>query len=241
MLRASIIRFPSSPKMQIAPETTPVKVTRELLGYEDAVWWNGIRQRHLPEYTERAAKNVWPAKQDDWIKGRRTLLGSRYSAAALGEALAMIPAGFETSDVPRPPARIRAVSEGVVGRWYTNYWTLHSIKYQCLLARIPWRWGEREKPITNFEQPYIYVDFEESKALRDYRTRWINVHRSLVGMTKKMKDSEDEQRFVEYKRMQDQFWADRRVLISRVKSMKLAHTISQKDVPIPTMNLRALD
>jgi hypothetical protein len=241
MLRKSCVCLAAGPRLQIAPETTPIKFTRELLEMQDAPWWNGVRPKMLPEFQERPMERAWPYKQDGWIKGRAPVLHTRYSAAALQEALAMVPGWFETADVPRPPARIKAHSEGIVGRWYTNYWTLHSVKYQCMLARVPWRWGERERPMTNYEQPFVYVDYEESKAIRDYRSRWINVHRSLVGMSKKMKDAEDEARFVEYKRMQDQFWSDRRVLVNRIKSMKASNTITQADLPLSTMNLRALD
>ena len=241
MLRKSSLCFAASPHISIAPETTPIKFTRELLEYQDATWWNGIRPTKYPEYSEKMNHDVWPSKPEGHVKGRKAVLETRYSAAALNEALNMIPSYFDTSDVPRPPARVKARSEGIVGRWYTNYWSLHSIKYQCMLSGIPWRWGERERPMTNYEQPHMYVDYEESKAIRDYRSRWINVHRSLVGMTKKMKDSEEEVRFLEYKRMQDQFWSDRRVLINRVKSMKGANQISQGDLPIATMQLRALD
>lgn len=240
MLRASPFRLASSPHLQLNPETTPIKVTRQMLNRQDAKWWNGVTPMHA-SYVERTWERTWPATERGWIKGKEPVLHTRYSAAALNEALRTIPPWFETSDVPRPPQRVQAQSEGIVGRWYTNYWTLHSVKYQCLLARIPWRFGERERPITNYEQPYAYVDYEESKALRDYRTRWLNVHRSLVGMTKKMKDAEDETRFITYKRMQDQFWSDRRVLVNRVKAMKTSKAITQRDVPIPTMNLRALD
>jgi hypothetical protein len=241
MLRRTLLCSAARPGMAITPETQPIKVTRELLGRQDAWWWNGIEPERSSEYVERMEKNAWPAKEDGWVKGRRTVLTRRYSAAALREAVAMIPPSFEVADVPRPPARVKAVSEGVVGRWYTNYWTLHSIKYQCMLAGVPWRWGERERPITNYEQPFVYVDYEESKALRDYRTRWINVHRSLVAMTKRMKEADEEQRFVEYKRMQDQFWSDRRVLVNRVKAMAATQSITQRDLPVPTMRLRALD
>lgn len=241
MLRRTLTTKAASPKLQIAPETTPIKFTRELLEFQDATWWNGIKPSKYSDYSERTTAKSWPADGKGWIKGRSPVLHTRYSAAALNEAANMIPSYFETADVPRPPTRVKAQSEGIVGRWYTNYWTLHSVKYQCQLAGIPWRWGERESPITNFEQPNIYVDYEESKAIRDYRSRWINVHRSLVGMSKKMKDSQDETRYVEYKRMQDRFWSDRRVMINRIKSMKGSNSILQRDVPISTMNLRALD
>lgn len=231
----------SSPRKQICPETTPVRVTRQMLNRQDSVWWNGIKPQYAAAYVERTWEHTWPATEEGWVKGKAPVLHTRYSAAALREALTMIPPWFETGDVPRPPQRVRAQSEGIVGRWYTNYWTLHSVKFQCMLAGIPWRWGERERPITNFEQPYAYVDYEESKALRDFRTRWINVHRSLVGMTKRMKEVEDEGRFIAYRRMQDRFWSDRRVLINRVKSMKAAGSVRQSDLPIATMSLRALD
>jgi hypothetical protein len=244
MLRRSLRVCAAGPGKQLTPETTPVMLTRQMLNRQDALWWNGMEPERIGEpghYVERTWDKVWPTLEEGWAKGNQPVLHTRYSAAALREALTMIPPWFETSDVPRPPQRVRAQSEGIVGRWWSNYWTLHSVRYQCLLAGIPWRWGERERPITNFEQPYAYVDYEESKALRDYRTRWINVNRSLVGMSKRIKDVEDENRFVHYRRLQDQFWSERRVLVSRVKSMRNAKTIRQSDVPLKTMNLRALD
>ena len=152
----------------------------------------------------------------------------------------MIPEGFEVRDVPRPPQRIRAQSEGIVGRWYTNYWTLHSIKYQCQLANVEWKHGERFRPRTNYDEPYLFVDFEESKAVRDYRSRWMNVNRSLVGMTKKVKEAEEEKRFSRYKKRQDSFWSDRKMLIARVKSMAGQGLLdSSADLPVKTFNIKA--
>ncbi len=154
----------------------------------------------------------------------------------------MIPEWFEVRDVPRPPQRVKAVSEGVVGRWYTNYWTLHSIKYQSFLAGIPWRHGERHRAVSNFDEPLYYVDWEETKAIRDQRSRWINVHRSMAGMTKKVKELNEELRFKQHKKLQDQFWSDRRVFFNRVRAMRTAaEEVNVEDLPVPTLNLKAFD
>jgi hypothetical protein len=235
-MRRSVCLWASSPRIGIHPETTPVKYTPQMLKIQNFKWWNGRKSPFRASYRER-----------DWLDrsrypGKRhyALLTRKYHPDALQEALRMIPEGFEVRDVPRPPQRIRAQSEGIVGRWYTNYWTLHSVKYQCLLAQVPWTFGERERPVTNYDEPYMYVDFEESKAIRDYRSRWINVNRSLVGMTKRMKDVEEEQRYMGFRRVQDTFWSNRKVLINRVKSMHQQGTlVSAKDLPIPTMNIKA--
>ncbi|KEG05141.1 hypothetical protein DQ04_26911000, partial [Trypanosoma grayi] len=125
-------------------------------------------------------------------------------------ALAMVPDGFDVADVPRPPQRITAQSEGIVGRWYSNFWTLHAVRYQCMLAGVAWPFGERQRPRTNYDEPFFFVDFEESKAVRDYRSRWINVNRSLVGMTKRMKEAEEEARYMRFRKQQDTFWSNRK-------------------------------
>lgn len=228
----------SSPGVGIAPETTPVKYTPDMLKIENFRWWNGRRSPYRAVYREKSWLDL--AARGHYTKGDRTLLTKRYSPAALQEALAMIPEGFEVRDVPRPPQRIEAQSEGIVGRWYTNYWTLHSIKFQCQLANIPWQHGERQKPTTNYDEPYFFTDFEETKMLRDYRSRWINVNRSLVGMSKRMKDSEEEVRYMRFKKIQDAFWSNRKVLINRVKSMHQQGTLeSAQDLPIKTFNIKA--
>jgi hypothetical protein len=242
MLQRTSSRLAASPGIQIAPETTPVKVTPQMLGWYQAQWWGTRRAPYRATFIERPWRETWPVKPEGWSKGKSPVLQRAYSREALHAITATIPAWFEVRDVPRPPARIKAQSEGIVGRWYTNYWTLHSIKHQCMLAKVPWAHGERQRPITNFEQPANYVDFEESKAVRDYRTRWINVNRSMVGMCKRMKEVEEENRFLDHKRTQDQFWSNRRVLISRVKAMTGSGAVtSAEDIPIKTMNLRAFD
>ena len=68
------------------------------------------------------------------------------------------------------------------------------------------------------------------------------MHRSLAGMSKKMREVEEENRFVAYKRMQDKFWSERRVLMTRVKAMRSAGTLKSTDpLPIKGINLRAFE
>lgn len=130
-----------------APETTPVKYTTHLMTDQHrSRWYNGQKHDFTATYRERSWLDTWPSKRGGWEKTDHAVLNKKYSPEALKEALAMIPEGFEVRDVPRPPQRIRAQSEGIVGRWYTNYWTLHSIKYQCQLAGIEWKHGERFRP-----------------------------------------------------------------------------------------------
>lgn len=230
------------PRLQVAPETKPVMWT---MHFKTGPWgytWNGVQSPYAAVYRETHHLDMWPCKEEGYTKKNRSVLNRWYSPAALHEALAMIPPGFETRDVPRPPQRIRAHSDGIVGRWYTNFWTLHSIKYQCLLARIPWRHGERVRPTTNFEEPYYFVDYEESKMLRDWRSRWINANRSMVGMSKKVKEVEEENRYLRFKKLQDTYWTDRKVLINRVKSMRQSGALEEGDaLPVATMRLRAFD
>jgi hypothetical protein len=238
-LRTSAVRCAATPGVGIAPETTPVKYVPEMLNIQNAMWWNG---RGKPVYRSTYNEQSWLQKSrwGAFTKNGRPVLRQYYSPAALRAALEMVPAGFETCDVPRPPQRIRAQSEGIVGRWYTNYWTLHSIRYQCQLAGVEWPFGERQRPRTNFDEPHMYTDFEETKAIRDYRSRWINVNRSLVGMSKRMKDSEEETRYMQFKRVQDTFWSNRKVLVNRVKAMHNQGTLrSAKDLPIKTLNIKA--
>lgn len=230
-------RLASTPGIGIAPETTPVKYTPMMLNIKNQLWWNGRKNPYRATYREKTWVEVssWGA----FAKGSRPVMRQRYSPAALKEALEMIPDGFEVADVPRPPQRVRAQSEGIVGRWYTNYWTLHSIKYQCALAEVPWTHGERQRPVTNYEEPHLYVDFEESKAVRDYRSRWINANRSLVGMSKRIKEAEEETRYMNFKKVQDTFWSNRKVLVNRVKSMHNQGTLgSAKDLPIKTLSIK---
>lgn len=238
-LRSTAVRLASTPGIGIAPETTPVKYVSEMLNIRNAMWWNQRgKPRHCATFTEKSwlQKSKWGS----FTKSGRQVLRQRYSPAALEAALTMIPEGFETCDVPRPPQRIQAQSEGVVGRWYTNYWTLHSMRYQCQLAGVEWRFGDRHRPRTNYDEPHMYTDFEETKAVRDYRSRWINVNRSLVGMSKKMKETEEEARYMQFKKVQDTFWSNRKVLVNRVKSMHNQGTLrSAKDLPIKTLNIKA--
>lgn len=268
----------SSPGVGIAPETTPVKYVPSMLNIQNAMWWNQRKSSYRASYREKS----W-LERTNWLSfnkvGGHPVLHRKYSREALQMALEMIPKDFQVADVPRPPQRVRAQSEGIVGRWYTNYWTLHSIKYQCLLASLSpstsssdlqsqndfraskkklaggsgtssfppasgpsleWRWGERDQPMTNYEEPHMFVDFEETKALRDYRSRWININRSLVGMTQKMKNAEEEARYMSYKKTQEQFWSNRKVFINRVKSMNNQGSLSSsKDLPIKTFNIKA--
>lgn len=255
--QCTLRRLAVSPGVGIAPETTPVKYVPSMLNIQNMMWWNQKKTPYRATYREKTwlERSRWGA----FTKSGRPVLRQKYSREALQLALEMIPEGFEVSDVPRPPQRIRAQSEGIVGRWYSNYWTLHSIKYQCFLASPPasssssgdlnendnsntlvWRWGEREQPKTNYEEPHAYVDFEETKALRDYRSRWININRSLVGMTKRMKEAEEEARYMSFKRTQEQFWSNRKVFINRVKSMSNQGTLSSaKDLPVKTFNVKA--
>lgn len=243
-------RLASSPGVGIAPETTPVKFVPQMLNTQNALWFNGRRSPHLATFRERSWLEL--SKWGTFTKNGREILTRKYSREALQLALSMIPDGFEVSQVPRPPQRIRAQSEGIVGRWYSNYWTLHGIKYQCLLAStgrqksgstspsLEWRWGERENPRTNYEEPHMFVDFEQTMAIRDFRSRWMNINRSMVGMTRRMKEAEEENRFVNFKRSQEQFWSNRKVFVNRVKSMANQGSItSSKDLPIKTFNLKA--
>lgn len=237
MLRSSTRALASSPGIGIAPETTPVKYTPYMLNIQHSKWFDGLSNPYRATYRE---KNWLAVSARRTAKGNKSLLNTHYSPAALKEALKMIPEGFEVRDVPRPPQRILAQSEGVVGRWFTNYWSLHSIKYQCMLAKVPWTHGERQKPVTNYDEPFVYTDFEESKAIRDFRSRWINVNRSLVGMSKRMKESDEEARFMKFKRVQETFWSNRKVLINRVKSMHQQGTLdTARDLPIKTLNIKA--
>lgn len=239
LLRCTLPRWASSPGVGIAPETTPVKYAPSMLNIRNMLWWNGKRNPYCATYREKSWLEL--SKSGAFQKGSRPVMRQWYSAAALREALRMIPPGFEVADVPRPPQRIRAQSEGIVGRWYTNYWTLHSVKYQCMLAHVDWTHGERQRPRTNYEEPYLYVDFEESKAIRDYRSRWINANRSLVGMSKRIKEAEEEARYMQFKRTQETFWSNRKVLINRVKAMHSQGTLgSPKDLPIKTISIKAL-
>lgn len=272
----------SSPGVGIAPETTPIKYVPSMLNIQNSIWWNQRKSPYRATYREK----TWLSRSN-WSSfnkvGGNPVLRRKYSREALQMALELIPRDFQVADVPRPPQRVRAHSEGIVGRWYTNYWTLHSIKYQCLLASSPsssssasssssfvddqnddynkdsrnmatdrvqtssshvhpldWRWGERDQPKTNYEQPHMFVDFEETKALRDYRSRWININRSLVGMTRKMKDAEEEYRYMSYKKTQEQFWSNRKVFVNRVKSMTNQGSLtSSKDLPIKTFNVKS--
>jgi hypothetical protein len=239
MLHYSKRALATSPGIGIAPETTPVKYTPYMLKIQHTKWFDGKSNPYRAKFREKSWLQV-ASRGSNLNKGNRVLLWKTYSPAALQEAITMIPEGFEVRDVPRPPQRIRAQSEGIVGRWFTNYWTLHSIKYQCQLAKVPWAFGERQKPITNYDEPFVYTDFEESKAIRDFRSRWINVNRSLVGMSKRMKEAEEEARFMRFKRVQDTFWSNRKVLVNRVKSMHNQGTLdSANDLPIKTLNVRA--
>ena len=135
MLRIAVCLRASGPGIQIAPETTPVKFIPQMLPLKNSLWYNGIRNPFLGAYRERSWLHTWPAKRYGWEKFNRNLLYRMYSPAALRAALDMIPPGFEVRDVPRPPQRILAQSEGIVGRWYTNYWTLHSIKVSMFASR----------------------------------------------------------------------------------------------------------
>jgi hypothetical protein len=239
-LHASRRALASTPGIGIAPETTPVKYVPQMLNIQNSKWWNGRRNPYLATYREKPWSKVFGGNMHAGGKGNRVLLQRNYSPEALKAAVAMIPAGFEVRDVPRPPRRIRAQSEGIVGRWYSNFWTLHAVKYQCLLAGVEWQWGERFRPTTNFEEPHFFVDFEESKLIRDYRSRWINVNRSLVGMSKRMKEVEEEARFMAFRKHQDGFWTSRKVLVNRVKAMHNQGVLqSAKDLPIRSFNIQA--
>lgn len=238
LLRRTVPALAASPRIGIAPETTPIKFTPQMIKIQHAMWWDGKKNPYRAVYREKSWLEV--AGKGKFAKGNRTLMHQKYHPAALQEALNMIPEGFEVRDVPRPPQRIKAQSEGIVGRWYTNYWTLHSVKYQAQLAGLPWNWGERQKPTSNYDEPYVYTDFEESKLIRDYRSRWINVNRSLIGMSKRMKEAEEEARFMKFKRVQDTFWSNRKVFINRVKSMHQQGVLeSAKDLPVKTFNIKS--
>lgn len=239
-MKVSRVLLAATPRVGLATETTPVKYNSHMLNIQNALWWNNRRSAYLATYREKSWVNTFGGNPMMHGKGKRVLLHTRYSPAALGEALKMIPDDFEVRDVARPPARIKAHSDGIVGRWYSNFWTLHAIKYQCLLAGVEWKWGERQKPRTNYDEPYFFVDFEESKLIRDYRSRWINVNRSLVGMSKRVKEVEEEARFMQFKKHQETFWSNRKVLINRVKAMSNQGALdSAKDLPIRTFNIQA--
>lgn len=228
----------ASPGVGIAPETTPIKYVPSMLNIQNMMWWNGKRSPYRATYREKTWYDV--SRIGARTKGNRPVMRQKYSPEALRMALEMVPEGFEVADVPRPPQRILAQSEGIVGRWYSNFWTLHAVKYQCQLANVAWPFGERQRPRTNYEEPFFFVDFEESKAVRDYRSRWINVNRSLVGMTKRIKEAEEETRYMQFRKQQDTFWSNRKVLVNRVKAMHNQGTMaSAKDLPIKTFNVKA--
>jgi hypothetical protein len=224
-------------------DTKPVRFVPEMTRHFRAHWYN----KSEPYYKPRRLTPVF----NHWPASRRTtrsptywspVLTATYSREALQEATAMIPEWFETADVPRPPQRIRAHSEGIVGRWFTNYWTLHSVKYQCLLAGLPWAHGERKPLVSNYEEPLYFVDFEESRAIRDHRSRWINVHRSMAGMTKKVKETREDDRFKFHKRITDKFWSDRRVFVNRVRSLRAGgEEMEQSTLPLKAFNFQAFD
>jgi len=200
------------------------------------------RNQFRPIYRERNFLNTWPAPGAKWVKGRATLLQMRYSREALKEALDMVPEKFRVSDVRRPPQRIKAESHGIVHMWWTNYWTLHSIRYQCLLAGLPWPHGVPGRMRSNYDEPHYFVDYEESKQIRDHRSRWINTHRAMVGMSKRMKEAREENRYSTYKATQAEFWSGRKTLINRVKAMVQSGTgITPQDLPIKTYRLRAFE
>ncbi|ESS62807.1 hypothetical protein TCDM_13997 [Trypanosoma cruzi Dm28c] len=237
-MRRTSVLLAASPGIGIAPETTPVKYVPSMLNIQNMLWWNGKRSQYRATYREKTWYEV--SRVGAHVKGRRSIMRQKYSPEALRMALSMVPEWFEVADVPRPPQRIRAQSEGIVGRWYSNFWTLHAVKYQCRLANVEWPFGERQRPRTNYEEPFFFVDFEESKAARDYRSRWINVNRSLVGMSKRMKEAEEERRYMQFRKQQDTFWSNRKVLVNRVKSMYNQGTMtSTKELPIKTINIKA--
>lgn len=231
-MKTTAILFPRPPFL-FTNEYAPVRFasSQKYVGRSPNVWWyNNLIPEFEPDFKERHYTQVWPYTDKNWTKqGSGPVLKRWYSKEALEEALKMIPDGFETRDVPRPPQRIRAISEGIVGRWYTNYWTLHSIRYQCLLARIPWRYGDRVKMRSNFDEPYFFVDYDESKSIRDSRTKWINIHRSMVASTKKVMDVEQEERLRQHTKLQNQYWSNRKLFVSRLKSMKNTGTLSSTD------------
>ena len=212
------------PKYGISPETTPIKHTSYMLGShakgQHEWWWNNRLGEHDELYRERSKSDTWPAKTEGWEKGDEPVLHRWYSPEALKEAVDMIPPWFHAGDVPRPPQRIKAQSEGIVGRWYTNYWTLHSVKFQCKLAKVPWHAGDRIRTRSNYDEPHFYVDYDESKMIRDHRSRWINIHRSMADGTKKVMLYEEEQRVKGHKKSQDLYWNQRKVLINRLKAMQ---------------------
>ena len=219
------------PRMALPPETTPLMMTSYMLGsYEknrSEWWWDKRVNEFDEEYKERSKEETWPYKEEGWIKLGRDVLPKWYSKDALKEALAMIPPHFDTADIPRPPQRIKAQSEGIVGRWYTNYWTLHSIRFQCQLANIPWKYGKRIRPRSNYDEPYFFVDYEESKMIRDHRSKWINVNRSMVNSTKQVYDIEQQDREAEHKKKQSSYWTNRKVFINRLKAMRAQGTIDE--------------
>lgn len=245
MYRRTVRALAAHPDVPIAPETTPVKFHSRMIGVKHALWYDGKRHPYNAVYREKSWQQTWPSEEAVATYNKdpmRPVMHEKYSREALQEALRMIPPWFRVSDVARPPDRIRAVSEGIVGRWYSNYWTLHSVKFQCLLAGIPWLHGERDHPISNFEEPDHFVDFEESKAIRDYRTRWINVNRSMVGMSKQVKEAEEDNRFIEHKRIQELYWSNRKVLVQRVKAMRQSGMLkSAAELPIKSINIHAFD
>lgn len=226
-------------------ETTPVRYLRYMDGQYHSKWFDGMIVNPYQPYRHRPWYSRWPACRRGWERSPKLftpLYEQQLSREALVEAQKTIPDWFHTSMVPRPPQRIKAQSEGIVGNWYGNFWTLHCMKFQCLLANVPWKHGERRRMRSNYDEPFYYVDVMESQALRDHRSKWINMHRSMAGMTKKIKDVDDERRFVDHKRLQDQFWSDRRVLLNRVRSMRGSGAIeTADDLPVKTFNFRAFE
>lgn len=246
MLGRTLVRLAATPSggiRQMSAETMPIRFVPEMLKLYRADWYNKSEPFYKPRRFT-SVEDTWPNSQVDRRSptGSDPVLHATYSRDALMEAQKMIPDWFQTADVPRPPQRIKAVSEGIVGRWYTNYWTLSSVKYQCVLANVPWKHGERMRAVSNFDEPYYYVDWEETKAIRDHRSKWINIHRSMVGMTKKIKEAEEENRFKAFKKNQDQFWSDRRVFFNRIRAMRTAgEEVPLEDLPIKTINFAAFD
>lgn len=242
MLHRTVRRAASSPGRQVTEETKPIKFTNHMLPLRHAKWFDNQRGEYTAVYREKRFDEMWPIDRLSHEKPWREVLKRKYSRAALEHVVDTIPPYFQVRDVPRPPQRIRAYSDGIVGRWFTNYWTLHAVKYQCLLAGLPWRHGERHRPVSNFEEPFYYVDFDESRAIREWRSRWINVNRSLVGMSKRIRELDEDSRFISHKRLQDKYWSERRTLISRVKAMHQSGALTSSDpLPLKTMNIRAFD
>ncbi|EPY35200.1 hypothetical protein STCU_01200 [Strigomonas culicis] len=59
-------------------------------------------------------------------------------------------------------------------------------------------------------------------------------------MSRRMKDAEEEARYMHFKKVQDTFWSNRKVLVNRVKSMANQNTLgSAQDLPIKTMRIKA--